>query len=271
MTFLSDRNITEVRNVSIFHRTTTASILLAATLATACGSGNDGQIIGRKQTLELNNNGADPTGEDANREAARPLTSDTPINEGIANYRGYLAINALVMDRMIVEQPWFNIGYYLNGFSFSSGDDTVEGLPALLGHYEGNGLDSGFRNGKPNAINVVLYHLLMSSLAVDLASRCATGSPTPPPAPDRPGPMITLRPEFRAAIAPVCAWPETTAMSDEALLGLWLAVMKFDAPSTEFAAWKEFVRSEYSSRTAAESLPDMLLAILMNPHFLIQK
>jgi hypothetical protein len=69
----------------------------------------------------------------------------------------------------------------------------------------------------------------------------------------------------------LCTWPAAEAKSDAGLLDFWLAVMGYNAPESEYAAWRDFFRSAYADRPAAETVSAMTFAITMNPYFLLHK
>jgi hypothetical protein len=51
----------------------------------------------------------------------------------------------------------------------------------------------------------------------------------------------------------------------------WFSVMGYNAPQSEYAAWREFFLTSYASRPAAETIDAMTLAITMNPYFLLHR
>ncbi len=52
--------------------------------------------------------------------------------------------------------------------------DAFEGLPVLLGGFSGEGLQNDFRNGTPNAMNILLWQIVLSKFAGDVATSCGT-------------------------------------------------------------------------------------------------
>jgi hypothetical protein len=178
-----------------------------------------------------------------------------------AEFKGYVAIDQVLKDRMIREGALFSLGIYLDDHFSDFGISLVD----LLGVYKGGALDSSFHNGQPNVVNMLLWHVAFSGLSHDLGEVCTPSAPK--------GLLAEgVQDSLKQALKPVCAWPAPEAKSDEALMGLWLALMSFDAPMEEFEAWRDFFRGpEYASARPQDAVADMALAIFSNPHFLLRK
>jgi hypothetical protein len=179
------------------------------------------------------------------------------FSEGLpTHFKGYVEITKAINDRLFKSPGSFDFKRYLGG------EGTTD-LSPLLGVYEGEGVDGGFRNGAPNATNMFLWYYSLSSFAKSVASAC-TRSPEP---------MVEgLNATFLSAVKAFSAWPEASARSDEAFLGLWRSTMGYDAPDSEFEAWKEFFRGPgYAGATPPALVRELLVSVLMNPHFLLRK
>jgi len=134
----------------------------------------------------------------------------------------------------------------------------AEDMEELLGTWSNFGTEHGFRNGVPNPLNMVLWHVTLSRFAAAIGDSCAA-------------PRIALNAEFRATLARLCAWPAAEAKREPAMLAFWLALMGYNAPESEYVAWRDFFRREYAGRPASETIAAMTLAITMNPHFLLHR
>jgi hypothetical protein len=134
----------------------------------------------------------------------------------------------------------------------------AEDLDVLLGSWTGFGGEHNFKNGVPNALNMVIWHATLSRFAAAMGESCAQ-------------PRLEFHPRFRATLRKICAWPAPEAQSEAALAEFWLALMGFGAPETEYAAWRDFFRAAYAGKPAAETVAAMTLAIALNPHFLLHK
>lgn len=134
----------------------------------------------------------------------------------------------------------------------------AEDLDRLLGSWEGFGSEHNFRNGVPNTLNMVIWHATLSRFAAAIGDSCAR-------------PRLALHPRFQATLRKVCAWPADGARSDAVLEEFWLALMGYGAPEAEYAAWRDFFRTTYAGKPAAETVAAMTLAITLNPHFLLHQ
>jgi hypothetical protein len=203
-----------------------------------------------------------------------------------ATLRGYTEVNRIIHER-IARTNGFELGQYLGD---NSSQPSVGKLLALLGTYVGSSTDGDYRNGDPNSVNTLLWYIALSQFAQDITDTCNTPSPSIDPSPlpsseasvepspsvmpspsPSPTPPLALRPNFRAALLPLCAWPAASAKTDDALYNYWSALMSFDAPPEEFAAWREYFlnEAEYANAPASAALPAMTLAALFNPYFLL--
>lgn len=171
----------------------------------------------------------------------------------VGEYRGYVAAQNLLAERLLLE------GQPDRPFSFYPYTDNQGGLLNLLGFYQSTG-ENSFRNGQPNAINTLVWQLVLQGFANDLADHCRGQS------------SLLLQPVFQSTLATVCRWPAPEAQEESTMRMLWLSVMGYDAPEEEFLAWRDFfLRSSYAAKPAAEAVPALLFSILYNPHFLLRK
>ncbi len=202
-----------------------------------------------------------------------------------SQYRGYAQINSMLAERVYENRSDFELSFYIgernavNGSGFFS----FPGLTQLLGMYDGAILDSKMRNSEPNAINLIIWQLVFGMLGDDIAAICdpqPVPAPQPQPSPS-PGPVVnmpttdtkpTFRPEFVAAVKPLCAWNSGEPRDPAALFGLWTSILSFDAPEEEFQAWSDFfLNGPYRDRPAREAIAAMSVAAMMNPYFLLEK
>lgn len=140
-------------------------------------------------------------------------------------------------------------------------DDFIpaEGLEALMGTWVNYGAEHSFRNGTPNPVNMLLWHVTLSGFSKSMGQSCAR---------DRFG----FHPQFKQVLSRVCEWPKADAQSDAAMVDFFLSVMGYNAPESEYVLWRDFFRqSGYKSKPAAEVVEAMTLAITMNPYFQLTK
>lgn len=186
----------------------------------------------------------------------------------VGEYRGYVAINQIIRTRFFESKDLSNsffLGRYVGSYS-----DTFEGLPILLGGFSGEGLHNDFRNGTPNGMNILLWQIVLSKFADDVAASCGTDNN-----PVYLGYSYSFKynSQLAARLKPLCTWPSATAKEEDNLLQLWLSVMSFDAPKEEYEAWRDFFlasTSPFANGSNKDVLKAMLRAMLLNPYFLLE-
>jgi hypothetical protein len=190
-----------------------------------------------------------------------PVAAETAVNDAVADFRGFLVVDGILTQRLMADGGRFFLGTYLDSYRF----DDLYGLPQLLGYDVGGGVRAGFRNGKANAINMVLWHLTLTSLAADVARHCRGDAPVGTAS-------VALKPRFLETLQPLCAWPAAGARSTAALVQLWQGVLSYDAPRAEFEAFKDFFQGPtYAQADGEDAVAAMMTAMLLNPHFLVRK
>jgi len=235
--------------------------------------------------------------------AAQPAR--TFADDPATTLRGYTEVDRIIHER-IARTNGFELGQYLGDDSTQPSEGK---LLALLGTYVGSDTNGGYRNGDPNSVNTLLWYIALSQFAQDIADTCnkpepvptpsvvpmpsstpssiasaspsgtpelqatAEASPSPSPSPsESPPAQLAVRPTFHAALMPLCKWPADSAKSDTALYNYYTALLSFDAPPEEFAAWKDYFlnNAQYANAPASTALPAMTLAALFNPYFLLR-
>ena len=205
---------------------------------------------------------------------------EEPVSKTLANgnatgeFKGFVAIDTYVSGRLVAPAPAstsfggfgslnaFSLSRYLQGGGFNDG-----GLKDLLGVYVQVNGATIFKNGTPNALNMALWQTVCRGFAHDLAQVCAPGGLQ--------GMGFTLRDVLASKLLPLCKWPAATAKDEQVMLNVWMAVMGFQAPKSEFVAWRQwFVETQapaYDTAANTEVLTAMLEAAMMNPYFLLSQ
>jgi len=137
---------------------------------------------------------------------------------------------------------------------FLPSEDMVE----LLGTWSAFGSEHSFRNGLPNALNLMIWHVTLSGFAKAVGDTCHT-------------PRIEFHPRFISTLQKLCTWPSAGAKDERVLLDFWMGVMGHNASRQEFEAWRDFILREYKNNRAEETIAAMTLGITMNPHFLLHR
>jgi len=165
-----------------------------------------------------------------------------------AQFKGWAAISRELSTRLAPP------GTLLNLHQFVPADDLDE----LLGTWNRFGDEHTFQNGAPNSVSMVIWRVALSGFARSVAGSCGQ-------------PRLTFHERFLATLRTLCRWPVAGAKADPVLQEFWFSVMGYNAPQTEYAAWREFFLTSYANRSAAETIEAMTLAITMNPYFLLHR
>ncbi len=172
-----------------------------------------------------------------------------PATAQMSQFKGMTATSQGLSARIAPAAMPMELDWYLPAY----------GLDHLLGSWFTFGSEHSFQNGTPNALSMVIWHVTLSGFANSMGASCQW-------------PQLALHPQFLANLKKLCAWPAAEAKTDDVLQAFWLAVMGYDAPRAEYVAWRDFfLASSYKERPAPETISAMTLAIVMNPHFLLQR
>lgn len=160
---------------------------------------------------------------------------------------GYESINVRIKSRLMKKDATFNIGQYL---------DSKDLIDILRPRY-GDGLINEDRNGRPNKINLLLWHVIAEGLANDLAQACDNKSPM--------SRKQSLADGFLATLRSLCQNPA----SEATLRKFWLAVIGYSAPLGEFIAWRDFAKgAKFTSEK--EAVKSLFISLFFNPYFLLK-
>jgi hypothetical protein len=188
----------------------------------------------------------------------------------IGQFRGYAAVNVLVMERLLdpVEQSnrYFELARFFGEQYIMDG-----GLWSLLGSYSGTGTTSDFRNGTPNGVNMLLWHLGFSSFSAAMGKVCTNKSPAITPSPEIPQ-FVLSAPVF-ATMNALCDAGDNAERRAQALAAIWMAVHAYDLPEDEMQAYVAFFNQDpaFLAATPAARLAMAMHGALVNPLFLLER
>jgi hypothetical protein len=182
---------------------------------------------------------------------------DPPIDpSAAANFRGYAAVQDDLYAKLIAADTPFELYDYLG--------KNGEELSKLVGRPDGFGVTLDVRNAKPNAMNVIVWRMMLRGLANDLAASCPGSHLTPAMTP-----KITLNAQATGVVMALCAWP---TVDDKALGDAWDLTIGYLAPAKSRAAWIQYAHSsDLQSRRADDALPLLWLGALLHPAFLLEQ
>lgn len=169
------------------------------------------------------------------------------------DFRGYSTVNQILQERLIRPGADFELGQFV-GQNYEAGPNLLD----LLGTYKTGGWGgSGFHNGDPNSLNMLLWHLLLSGLARDMGRICSDDQSVP------------YNDEILALVKRLCEWPAASAREDSLNAAFWTQTMGYDAPVDEYAEWRSFLDGLDAS--GAEAVEVIALTVLNNPYFLLRR
>ena len=181
------------------------------------------------------------------------LFSTPAFSATSSEFRGYFSVNQILRERLFLPGTEFELGRYVAQSYSTLGGSLLD----LLGTYKSSG--GKFNNGIPNALNMLLWHVLLSGLSADVGKIC-TREPT-----------LDFTPTFVNSVLPLCNWPNGIARGEAVLLNFWLTVMSYDAPLTEYGEWKAFLADPEASFQGAEAVEWITLSVLNNRYLLLKQ
>jgi hypothetical protein len=181
---------------------------------------------------------------------------DTPLDPSAgANFRGYAAVEDDLYAAFIEPQTQFELYAYLG--------DAGEELSHLVGRPDGFGVSFDTRNTKPNGMNVIIWRMMLSEFANDLAATCPQSKLV-----KSADPAIKLNARAAPVVAALCGWP---AVTDQALGDAWDLALRHLAPDASRSAWIQLAHDpELATKSADEALPSLWLAAFLHPAFLLE-
>lgn len=179
-------------------------------------------------------------------------------------YKGYLAINADLKQRVFPEQ---DIYIFLQ--------PSAEGpLVRLLGGFSDLGSSNKFMNGTPNATNMALWVLMAQNIAKHIADQCAYARIEHKEAyASYEGRKIKINSDMKGLLAGICflGIEPKADMLISLSQGLWMQVVGFEAPYSEFEAFRDFFLLNEDRLSGRNRVEAMMLAMLLNPYYLLEQ
>jgi hypothetical protein len=173
-----------------------------------------------------------------------------------AKFRGYAAIQDDLTAKFVASGTPFELSHYLG----ASGDE----LSKLVGRPDGFGVTYDVRNSQPNAMNVLVWRMMLLPFASDLASKCpgtTLVTAVEPP--------IQLNAQAAQTASALCGWP---SVSDQAIGDAWDLVIGYLAPQSSRDAFIKFAHTaDMQGRNADTALPDLWLGALLHPAYLLEQ
>lgn len=180
-------------------------------------------------------------------------SDDPPVDpSGAASYRGYAAVEDELYAKFVADGQAFELSDYLG----TSGDE----LSNLVGRPTGFGASFDPGQTTPNAMNVLVWRMMLQAFAHDLAAACphAKGAAVQLP-------KAALRADAAGVVQGLCAGG---AAGDDALGAAWDYVVGVRAPASSRAAYIKMAHG-LRTQTGDDAVADLWLAALLHPSFLL--
>jgi hypothetical protein len=180
-----------------------------------------------------------------------PVSTATATGNRVGNLRGFRAIDRELKARILdLDATSFqDIGSFLEPGSYGL---YLTGFRILLGGFGSEAPHADFQNGAPNAVNMLLWDVILSKVGFDVAqTACGVEGHTP---------FFPVRAEAISVLTPLCSG----AATPQALQDLWHLVVGFEAPPEEL----DFFVAAFAGKTT--DLKDLFRALFLNPHFLLE-
>jgi hypothetical protein len=200
----------------------------------------------------------------------KPKETTSHLNVGgnrVGQFSGIFSINQKLQTRLLESTQAnqnFHAGIYLN----PSRQYRVEGLENLLGAFEGEGINQGFRNGNPNAMNMLLWQIIGFGFANDMAASCSNQM-----VPEYFNNRYKFKIDFAKRFNVMCRWPDPEVKNESTLLDFWLAFISYDAPKAEFDAWRDLFldpASPFAQVSPDVAISAMVRTMFLNPYFILE-
>lgn len=188
------------------------------------------------------------------------LANGRPVGE----IRGTALVNAQIKRRLLTEES-------AEGFQIERvAGPEVFSMRGLLGEYATGSAHTEFRGGEPNPFGMLLWHQVAARFAEGLGSICdqPTGSRTVKFFGTG---TYTLTDGFGEKLAANCAKDLSEAELKTNAISLWRAFMGIGASVEEAPYAAFFSGSEFTAANSSERVAAMVLTMVLNPHFLLEK
>jgi hypothetical protein len=191
-----------------------------------------------------------PPSDDPKPKVPDKFDFEPPVTDAEVRLRGFQELSSIVASNLLQDQSTFSLAHYL--------DESNIGLVTLLGYYESNPVDPGWRNVNSNSMNATVALMAFESLGKDLAQVCSPG----------PSKGIQFRSDVVSHVQVICA--HGAKSSDDELKLIWSDLSGGLLPESEFAPWLVGVRDSSQSWEAGERFSFMTSTVFGHPVILFK-
>lgn len=183
----------------------------------------------------------------------------------VGDVRGTALINKTIRTRLLDQSAQSTFTFEIERVA----GNEIYNMRRLLGQFSEGTAHTEFHGGEPNPFGLLLWHQVLSRFAEGLGRVCD--------APDSPtvtfslgGGSMQLSASYHAKLKDAC---KLEGDKKAVLSKLWRATVGFGAPAEEAAFVELFAAdgSELLALAPKARMEAMILAMAMNPHFLLEK
>lgn len=160
--------------------------------------------------------------------------AEQPLADSATRFRGYAELSSLIETSLMETKGAFSLAEYMG--VFNSQFFGVTGIGALLGYYNPDPLNPGWRNVKPNAVGMSVYLMSFDFFALEIAQK-SCGIPLE----GKQLQEIALKPLVKDLFSTICASGSNLSESDAR--ELWFALSSGLGPESDFSFWREDLKS----------------------------
>ena len=186
-------------------------------------------------------------------------------NQSIAKYLNtYEDVLNTLKSRIFITEAEINLAKYVE--KQYAPDDVLSvykpSLLDLLPAYSGDGLGFGLKNATPNAVNMLLWHIILDGIARDLSRVCVSASPKPP---------IFGAEYFQESLLNLINhFCDESPLRRDQLSSLWQQIVSYDADDSERQRWLNFATGPELNMERRKVVYEILFSALYNPYLLLR-
>ncbi|MCX6124461.1 MAG: hypothetical protein NTV34_06885 [Proteobacteria bacterium] len=201
-----------------------AAIVLVVSVCTSCGR------FRKSSDSDDANQGGSPLAPPVETAPVPAVTEFEPKNDQNIRLRGYQELSRLIENAMLTNVGTFSLEYYVGGGVISFFGPY--GMAPLMGYYNSDPLNPGWRNVSPNTASTSVYLLAVSDFAKDLSRVCLQEGSFDVKAIHVAEPTPALSEHLRT----YCR--DGMSMKDQDLHKLWQVLTAGLVPDFEFDFWR---------------------------------
>ncbi|MCX6124885.1 MAG: hypothetical protein NTV34_09080 [Proteobacteria bacterium] len=191
----------------------------------------------------------------------KPIEAD-PLNDRGLRLRGYQELSQVMERSMLKTDDQFSLSYYVGGGVYPFVGPV--GVAPLMGYYNSDPINSGWRNVSPNTASVSVYLIALTDFAKDVSRVCSSSDPELSNLPEVASPSA----EFANLVKSYCT--QGDKMAEGELFKLWKLLNAGLVPNSEFPFWTADLRTQ-SGESLQRRLEFLIVSAVLSPEVLFHQ